>query len=446
MDVIAAVSTAPGRGAIGILRLSGDGAVEVVSRVFRPKGGRLSTGRLVYGELLDAEGRVIDLCLCTVARAPRSYTGEDTAEIQCHGSPVVLSEGLRALFHAGARQAKAGEFTKRAFLNGKMDLTGAEAVIDLIDAETPLAARNAAGQLGGAILTRAEKIYDELVGISAHFAATIDFPDDDIDKFELRSFEAALRNAESALAGLAGTYERGRFLKDGVPTAIIGRPNAGKSSLLNALLGFERAIVTASAGTTRDTVEEKCVLGGVPLRLIDTAGLRDASDEAERLGVERSERAAKDARLILGVFDGSGDFGEEDARTLELMASAPLAAAIINKSDLERKMEIEWNGPTFSVSARTGEGLEALSDFIKANFSPEDVPDGGLITGARQAEELRRAALSVREAREAMENGLTPDAVLTSVEEAEDAIASLLGRSAREDVIENIFHRFCVGK
>ena len=285
-QTIAAIATPPLPSAIGILRLSGDGAIEAAAAVFRPAGGKslaeYESRRLVYGTLLGPDGAPIDQALATVSRAPRSYTGEDTAEFQCHGSPAVLQLGLEALLAQGVRQAGPGEFTRRAFLNGKLDLTQAEAVADLIDAETPAAVRQAAGQLSGALGRRVGAIYDGLVDLMAHFHAVLDYPDEDIDPFRADTIRAGLEEARAGLSALLATYERGRYIAGGVPCVLVGRPNAGKSSLLNALVGYDRAIVTDVPGTTRDTVEARCKLGGVVLKLIDTAGLRDRGPTGAR--------------------------------------------------------------------------------------------------------------------------------------------------------------------
>ncbi len=458
-DTIAAIATPMAPCAIGILRLSGPGAVAAADRVFSPFRGAPMSERpdrtLVYGTLRDREGAVIDHCLCTVSRAPHSYTGEDTAELQCHGSPAVLALGLEALFAAGARQAGPGEFTRRAFLNGKLDLTRAEAVANLIHAESPAAARQAAGQLGGALERAADGVYDRLTDLCAHFHAVLDYPDEDIAPFEAEELAGALKEAAGELDALAATYERGRLLNEGAPCAIVGRPNAGKSTLFNALLGYDRAIVTDIPGTTRDTVEERANFGGVLLRLIDTAGLREAGDEAERLGVERSRRAVARAELILAVTDGAGEFTREDREALELAASSGRPWIwIASKRDLTGPTALwatgwEGNAPAaaVSLSAKTGEGLKELEQAVSALYpEPPASRAGAMLTNARQAEAAGRAREAVRRGAAALEAGLSPDAVVADVEEAMSALGELTGRTVSEDVTARIFERFCVGK
>ena len=325
-DTIAAIATGSVVSAIGIIRLSGDHAISAVEQLFTPLAGEKLSLRedrkLIYGRLAGHSGKLMDLCLCTVSRGPSSYTGEDTAELQCHGSPTLLRAVLEELFALGVRQAKPGEFTKRAFLNGRIELTAAEAVADLIDAETVEAAENAAGQLSGAISHKTDAIYSALVDICSHYHAVLDYPDEDIEPFLLENYKSILKSAEMTLASLQKTYDRGKLMNAGIPTAIIGRPNAGKSSLLNALLGYDRAIVTAIPGTTRDTIEEKIRIGQVLLRLIDTAGIRETSDEAEKMGVERSYAAISGASLVIAVIDGSAAFTEEDSAILRVISSA----------------------------------------------------------------------------------------------------------------------------
>ncbi len=452
MEPIAAISTGNALSAIGILRISGEGCFDVCDRVFRPRNGRpfsrQNPREMVLGNLLDREGRTIDACLAVRFPGPRSYTGEDCAEFHCHGSPVVLDEGLRALFAAGARQAGRGEFTKRAFLSGNLDLTQAEAVIDLIEAETVQAARSAAGQLDGALREPVEAVRGSLLDITSQFCAVVDYPDEDIEDLGREEILRTLEQAERTLSELLAAAHRGQLLRQGVPTVILGRPNAGKSSLLNALLGYDRAIVTAVAGTTRDTVEEKAVVGGVLLRLIDTAGIRDAEDEVERMGVERSRQAAARAELALLVLDGSQPLAGEDRQALAAARLAPRRLVLRNKIDLPQVLDsgsLEGER-TLPLSARTGQGLDGLEAAVAGLFPAGKTPPGRMLANARQAEAVSRALRFLRGAREALESGLTPDVVLTDAEGALNALGELTGRTLRENLTARIFERFCVGK
>ena len=450
-DTIAAVSTGMQVSAIGILRLSGDKAINIVDKLFIPRSGKKMSEsedrKLVFGSLCDLDGQTLDICLCTISRAPHSYTGENTAELQCHGSPAVLRAALDAVFALGARQALPGEFTKRAFLNGRMDLTSAEAVADIIDAETAEAAKNAAGQLGGAISRRIDKIYNFLTDLSSHYHAVLDYPDEDIEDFTLESYKAELHAAIAELKRLADSYSGGKLLHGGIPAAIIGRPNAGKSSLLNAVLGYDRAIVTNIPGTTRDTIEEKLRLGGVLLRLTDTAGLRETDDEIERLGVMRSHEAMENAELVIAVIDGSGEVTAEDEEIIRCAEKAPHAVVAVSKSDLGKIAVLpETTLPVVELSSMTGEGLEKLAEVIKTLFPMPDAPAGEILTNARQAEAVDRALAALTSAYDALLQGCTPDIVLTEAEGAMSALGELSGKTVREDVTNRIFERFCVGK
>ena len=449
---IAAISTGLTVSAIGILRLTGDESIAIANKVFSLQNSTpLSSApekKLLLGSLHDKTGRVIDQCCIICSRAPHTYTGEDTVEFHCHGSPAVLAAGLDALYAAGAMPAKRGEFTKRAFLNGKLALTEAEAVIDLIEAETADAAANAAGQVGGILQKKLKPIYENLTDLCSHFHAVLDYPDEDIEDFGLQNYEAPLKADAKALYALLQSYGQGRILRSGVSVAIVGKPNVGKSSLLNALAGFERVIVTEVAGTTRDTVEETVMLGNTRLRLIDTAGIRKTEDKIEAMGVERSKQAAENADLVIFVCDGSKALDEEDRAVIESCMDYENVIALINKTDLGQVIfpsDLPFT-TILEICAQNGHGLSQLSQVIDTMFAGNTPCDGSVLTNPRQFDAIRRAYESMLSALQGLKLGLTPDAVLTDVENAMEAMGEVTGATVREDITARIFERFCVGK
>ena len=443
-DTIAAVATPAGTGAVALVRLSGPGSWGVAEAVFRGKG-RLAARRVVYGDLVDEEGRIIDDVLVTAFRGPGSYTGEDTVEIACHGGMLVTRRVLELVLRNGARAAEAGEFTRRAFLNGKLDLTQAEAVMDVIGAQSDLALRAAHRQLEGRLGNVLVGLRDELVEVLAHVEAWIDFPEEDIDPDTGAALmEKTVRVAEG-VERLMATAEQGRLLREGVRTVIAGAPNAGKSSLLNRMLGFERALVSELAGTTRDSIEETINLGGIPVRLVDTAGLRsETADPLEAAGMARTRRELGTADLLLEVVDAS----QPPAGELEGGESLPVRRLLLlNKADLG--VDAGWDGRGgLRVSCRTGEGMDEVVKAVVALIAgvPGEGGDVDAAVNARHLGCLRRAAAALRAAEGQLAAEAAPEFTALDLREALEAIGEVTGRTDVEDLLGVIFARFCIGK
>lgn len=450
---IAALATPPVSGALGIIRISGPKAFEYAGALFRPAAGSAAlenrtSHKVIFGSLV-LDGRVLDQGLCLIMRAPHSPTGEDVAELHLHGSMVVLNAALSALWRLGARPAQPGEFTRRAFLNGKMELSQAEAVHDLVAARTLDAAFNAAGQISGVIERRFMRLYDALTALLAHFQAVADYPEEDLPPSAAGEMQVSLNEIMSELKALLDGYEQSRVMTEGIRCAIVGKPNVGKSSLLNALAGYDRAIVSEWPGTTRDTLEENIRLGGVLLRLTDCAGLRNTHDPLERQGVDRTRAAMEQAGLLFIVLDASEPLDDGDREILDFARERP-AVILLNKSDLPRRLETEMLEAAFlhicEVSALTGAGLDYLDSMVRRLFDTRAVCDGSVLTGARQAAAMRATLEAVTEAEQALREGYTPDAVMCELERAMNALGELTGRTMSEEALDQIFANFCIGK
>lgn len=450
MDTIAALATAPFKAAIGVIRLSGPEAFSIARSVLRYSGKNTlipegQNRNLSFGRICDGE-EIVDEAVISAFRGPFSYTGEDTVEFSCHGGVYLLNRILRLLFSRGARQAEGGEFTKRAFLNGKSDLTRAEGVMDLIDAEYATAARTAMSELDGSVGNAILKIHNQLLAITAKLLAYVDYPDDEIGEVSTEEIGQLLDQSLKSVSDLCDSYGTGKVIREGVRTALCGRPNVGKSSLMNRFSGCDRSIVTDIAGTTRDTVEESVVFGGVKLLLTDTAGIRDTDDTVEKIGVARARSEMEKAQLIFCVF---GDqITEEDRRLAEEALQCPgKTLFLFNKSDLSPESPLPFwasSAPCFRVSAVTGAGLSEAEQAVKTIFLT-DLPVGGaVITNSRQYQCLCRVKTALQRAKENL--FLTPDVIVSDLEEALAVVGEITGQTVSETVIHEIFSRFCVGK
>ena len=452
-DTIAAISTGLTAGGIGIVRVSGPDAVRLCEPLVRLKGKSLreaEANHLYYGKITDGE-RLLDEALIAVLKAPHSYTAEDTVELQCHGGPFVLQQVLEAVLRHGVRLAEPGEFTKRAFLNGRLDLSEAEAVMDLISSQTELARETALKQLQGAHSARIKAMRAEILEKTAFLEAALDDP----EHYELGGFKEEIRPVIEGLLKELGelleSADNGRVLAEGIWTAIIGCPNVGKSSFLNCLLGFERAIVTQIPGTTRDTIEESFRFGDLVLRLSDTAGIRESTDAVEKIGIDRSREAIREADLVLLLTDGSQPFSEEDSALLTLCEGKNVLI-LLNKADLglaERPEAVsERTGrPCFAVSAKTGEGIGDVLEKIRTMYCLSEIREKPLIvTSLRHKDLLREAERSLNCALETVKAGAPEDLLTIDLMDAYRALGRILGEEAEEDLINEIFGKFCMGK
>lgn len=450
-EPIAAISTPYGKGGIAVIRLSGKDAITLAAKIFRAMSGRSLTeiegGRAVYGDIFQ-NGIRIDDGVATVFRAPHSFTGEDTVEIGCHGGMLITQQVLTAAFEAGFRPAMGGEFTKRAFLNGKISLSKAEAVIDLIDAENVEQLMLSSSASEGVLSKKIDAICDCLTDVLASVYSFIDYPDEDLTDMSASELLSKLSDLAESTERLCLSYRIGRAVKEGIKTAIVGKPNAGKSSLLNKLIGYDRAIVTSVPGTTRDTVEESTTVGRVTLRLCDTAGIRSTEDEVERLGIERSLIAIGEAELIIAVFDGTSELDELDYAVIDkLNASDAEIICVINKSDVsDVKFDLPYK--TFSVSAKNGDGIEDLKAYISQLYVEEklDYRRTPVISNARQYAAASRALQYLNSAISALNDGFTQDVAGMDIESALSSLKEIDGRDVSTDVTDRIFSRFCVGK
>ena len=452
-DVIAAIVTGLVQSGVGIVRISGHGAVETAEKITEIRGRRLSEAEprhMYLGFVRDGKER-LDEALIVVMRAPHSYTAEDTVELQCHGGPLVLKRVLAAAIKAGARLAEPGEYTKRAFLNGRLDLSEAEAVMDLIRSENDFARETALAQLGGSVSAKVRALRAQILEETAYIEAALDDPEHISLEGYPERFAPKLAALTAEVEALLSASENGRQLAEGVKTVILGRPNVGKSSLLNTLLGEERAIVTSVPGTTRDTIEETLRLGDVVLHLADTAGLRETADEIEKIGVERAEKKARESELILYVLDGAEGLTADDREKL-LRLPAERSLVLINKSDLAQVLDpdivrTETKLETLRISAKTGEGLEALQEAIERRFLFKEIRQQPLVvTNLRHQELLAQALEALQRVGESLRAGLPEDFYTIDLNEAYRSLGLIIGEEAEEDLINEIFGKFCLGK
>lgn len=452
-DTIAAIATPPGTGGIAVIRVSGTEALSIVQTCFSGKLSEAESHRIVYGYILEEEGAKIDEVLVSVFRAPHSFTGENTAEISCHGGYAVTHMVLNRILQCGARLAEGGEFTKRAFLNGKMDLSQAEAVIDVIQAESALSVYAGENQLFGCLKHKVDEIREQVLDVISNILAVIDYPDEEIGEMKQEELLRSLRTANEKTEALTKTYQTGKILRQGAKIVIAGKPNVGKSSLLNALLKENRAIVTDIPGTTRDILEETLDLNGLKVQLLDTAGVRESGDTVETIGIERAVEHIRSADLVLFLVDRSRPLSEEDFRLMEEIREKK-AFVLLNKTDITAQTDAAElkrhlpDKPVYAVSAKNFEGINEVAEEIRRAILKGEVlkNDALYLTNQRHYEALCGCSAHLKAAISDLEKGVYPDIVTIELENAVQALGEVTGMTVSEEVVGNIFAKFCVGK
>lgn len=453
MSTIAAISTAQGQGGIGVIRVSGEQAFTIVDKIFKSVSGKkimdIKGYTALFGHIYNNE-EVLDEAVVLKYVAPKSFTGENVVEISCHGGMYITKEVLNAVIMAGSSLAEPGEFTKRAYLNGKMDLTEAESVMDIISAKSKSAARAALFVKDGALFKKSQQVKQLLLDKAAHLSAWADYPEEDIPEVSEDSIMEAIEESISILEKLLSTYDMGQVVKEGIDTVIAGRPNAGKSTLMNLLVGREKSIVTNIAGTTRDVVEDTVLVGNVMLKLSDTAGIRDTDNEIEKIGVQKTFDKINGAGLVIALFDNNEELNSEDIDLINKIKDMP-CIAVINKIDLEDKVDKKYITDNIDnvvyISAKQQDNIDELKNMIEKIAGTEDFdPSAGIIANERQRNAIRNAVNSLYEAKESLAMGMTMDAITVSLQETIDYLLELTGENAGEEIVDSVFHNFCVGK
>ena len=453
MSTIAAISTAQGQGGIGVIRVSGEDSFTIVDKIFKSVSGKkimdIKGYTALFGHIYNNE-EVLDEAVVLKYVAPKSFTGENVVEISCHGGMYITKEVLNAVIISGASLADPGEFTKRAYLNGKMDLTEAESVMDIISAKSKSAARAALFVKDGALFKKSQQVKQLLLDKAAHLSAWADYPEEDIPEVTEDSIIEAIEESISILEKLLSTYDMGQVVKEGIDTVIVGRPNAGKSTLMNLLVGREKSIVTNIAGTTRDVVEDTVLVGNVMLKLSDTAGIRDTDNEIEKIGVQKTFDKINGAGLVIALFDNNEELNSEDIDLINKIKDMP-CIAVINKIDLEDKVDKKYITNNIKnvvyISAKQQDNIDELKNMIEKIAGTEDFdPSAGIVANERQRNAIRNAINSLYEAKESLAMGMTMDAITVSLQETIDYLLELTGEKAGEEIVDSVFHNFCVGK